>query len=93
MRERERDRETERERERNSSDKEFKSSHLLLLLSLQFCEGGDLATYIAEHAPLKESDIAFLLKQIANAMQYLREKGIVHRDLKPQVRNWIFFGG
>lgn len=57
----------------------------------QYCNGGDLADYLAAKGTLSEDTIRLFLVQLAGAMKALFAKGIVHRDLKPQVclRNFV----
>ncbi|XP_076269586.1 serine/threonine-protein kinase unc-51-like protein Atg1 isoform X2 [Rhynchophorus ferrugineus] len=51
---------------------------------MEFCNGGDLADYLAAKGSLSEDTIRLFLNQLAGAMWALHAKGIVHRDLKPQ---------
>jgi serine/threonine-protein kinase ULK2 len=53
-------------------------------LQFQYCNGGDLADYLAAKGTLSEDTIRLFLCQLAGAMKALFAKGIVHRDLKPQ---------
>lgn len=53
-----------------------------------WCDGGDLGSWMnqhsAEHSPLPQwQDVAKLIADVADAVQYAHEKGVVHRDLKP----------
>uniref|UniRef100_A0A182Q4E9 Protein kinase domain-containing protein n=1 Tax=Anopheles farauti TaxID=69004 RepID=A0A182Q4E9_9DIPT len=50
----------------------------------EFCNGGDLADYLAVKGTLSEDTIRLFLGQLANAMKALYQAGVVHRDLKPQ---------
>lgn len=54
------------------------------LVQFQYCNGGDLADYLAVKGTLSEDTIRLFLIQLAGAMKALFAKGIVHRDLKPQ---------
>uniref|UniRef100_A0A182J2S3 Protein kinase domain-containing protein n=1 Tax=Anopheles atroparvus TaxID=41427 RepID=A0A182J2S3_ANOAO len=51
---------------------------------LGYCNGGDLADYLAVKGTLSEDTIRLFLGQLANAMKALYQAGVVHRDLKPQ---------
>jgi serine/threonine-protein kinase ULK/ATG1 len=51
---------------------------------MEFCNGGNLGSYVAEKAPLSEGKIVHLLHGIASALQCLHAKRILHRDLKPE---------
>uniref|UniRef100_A0A8C9W3I0 non-specific serine/threonine protein kinase n=1 Tax=Scleropages formosus TaxID=113540 RepID=A0A8C9W3I0_SCLFO len=53
-------------------------------VSLQYCNGGDLADYLQAKGTLREDTLRVFLQQIAAAMRILNSKGIIHRDLKPQ---------
>jgi len=55
-----------------------------IFLIMEYCNGGDLNSYISQHAPMSESDIAIFLRQLVEALNYLSLKSILHRDLKPQ---------
>ncbi|XP_058067418.1 serine/threonine-protein kinase ULK2 [Anopheles bellator] len=53
-------------------------------LVMEYCNGGDLADYLAVKGTLSEDTIRLFLGQLANAMKALYQAGVVHRDLKPQ---------
>uniref|UniRef100_A0A182NT05 Protein kinase domain-containing protein n=1 Tax=Anopheles dirus TaxID=7168 RepID=A0A182NT05_9DIPT len=53
-------------------------------MAILFCNGGDLADYLAVKGTLSEDTIRLFLGQLANAMKALYQAGVVHRDLKPQ---------
>ncbi|PSN54418.1 hypothetical protein C0J52_10975 [Blattella germanica] len=55
-----------------------------VFLVMEYCNGGDLADYLAIKGTLSEDTIRLFLCQLAGAMKALHAKGIVHRDLKPQ---------
>lgn len=61
-----------------------KESPTHVFLVMEYCNGGDLADYLAAKGTLSEDTIRFFLHQLADAMKTLYNKGIVHRDLKPQ---------
>jgi len=54
-----------------------------IYLVLEYCEGGDLSSYLKKHKPLSEDTARYFLRQLAAGLQYLDSKNIVHRDLKP----------
>lgn len=54
-----------------------------ICLVMEFCDNGDLNSYIEKHAPLPEDDIFYIMKQLIDALSYLRSMNIMHRDLKP----------
>merc|ERR1719253_1924302 len=53
---------------------------------MQYCEGGDLATYIKDMAKrkmrIREVQIMNYFVQIVQALQYIHQSRILHRDLK-----------
>ncbi|XP_059146070.1 serine/threonine-protein kinase unc-51-like isoform X2 [Physella acuta] len=53
-------------------------------LVMEYCNGGDLADCLHRNGTLSEDTLCSYVKQIAEAMKALQQKGIVHRDLKPQ---------
>ncbi|KAM8974176.1 inhibitor of nuclear factor kappa-B kinase subunit beta [Pelodytes ibericus] len=59
----------------------------LPLLSMEYCEGGDLRKYLNQFdncCGLREGAILTLLGDISSALRYLHENRIIHRDLKPE---------
>ncbi|XP_025089781.1 serine/threonine-protein kinase ULK2-like isoform X2 [Pomacea canaliculata] len=58
------------------------ANHVYLVM--EYCNGGDLAEYLASQGTLTEDTLSSFLRQIAGAMKAMNAKGIVHRDLKPQ---------
>nr|XP_040230722.1 serine/threonine-protein kinase ULK2 isoform X1 [Anopheles coluzzii] len=55
-----------------------------VFLVMEYCNGGDLADYLAVKGTLSEDTIRLFLGQLANAMKALYQADVVHRDLKPQ---------
>eukprot|EP00929_Paragymnodinium_shiwhaense_P032452 TRINITY_DN1797_c0_g1_i1.p1 TRINITY_DN1797_c0_g1~~TRINITY_DN1797_c0_g1_i1.p1 ORF type:complete len:656 (-),score=177.80 TRINITY_DN1797_c0_g1_i1:74-2041(-) len=57
-----------------------------LVIVMQYCEGGDLASYIKEMARrkmrIREVQIMNYFVQIVQALQYIHQQRILHRDLK-----------
>lgn len=57
-----------------------------LVIVMQYCEGGDLATLIKDHAKAKkrmrEELIMSYFVQVLHALQYIHGQRILHRDLK-----------
>lgn len=57
-----------------------------LVIIMQYCEGGDLATYIKDmrkqRQRIDEQQIMHYFVQILQALQYIHSKRILHRDLK-----------
>jgi serine/threonine-protein kinase ULK/ATG1 len=55
-----------------------------ICLVMEFCDAGDLGIFIIAKAPMKESLIQHITRQIVAGIKYMRAQDIVHRDLKPQ---------
>ena len=53
-------------------------------LVMDYCEGGELFSYIVEQGKLSEPVAALLFKQVAGAVAYCHSFGVAHRDLKPE---------
>lgn len=51
---------------------------------MELCDAGNLSTYIKKHQRLPENTCKFFMRQLALALQYMREKNVSHFDLKPQ---------
>mmetsp|Transcript_146616 Transcript_146616/g.258357 ORF Transcript_146616/g.258357 Transcript_146616/m.258357 type:complete len:595 (-) Transcript_146616:90-1874(-) len=68
---------------------EYKESWFMgnaIVISMQYCEGGDLATYIKDtarrRARIREVQIMSWFVQILSALHYVHDEKILHRDLK-----------
>ena len=60
------------------------SEHGKFHIVMEFCEGGDLATYIKQQRkPLPEDQIINWFKKMTSGIDYLHGENILHRDLKP----------
>ncbi|KAF7843737.1 serine/threonine-protein kinase ATG1a isoform X1 [Senna tora] len=55
-----------------------------IYLILEYCNGGDLATYIHRCGKVSESVACHFMRHLAAGLQVLQEKNLIHRDLKPQ---------
>jgi len=53
-------------------------------LVLEYCDSGDLSKHLERAAPLPESVIHDMLKQLSHAIQYAHAHDVWHRDIKPQ---------
>ncbi|KAK3148540.1 hypothetical protein QOZ80_3BG0296340 [Eleusine coracana subsp. coracana] len=56
----------------------------VLYLVLEYCDGGDLGSFLNKHGRLPEATAKDLMRQLAEGLKVLRGRNIVHRDLKPQ---------
>lgn len=55
-----------------------------IFLVLEFCAGGDLASYIRLHGRIQDPVAKNLMKQLGAGMKVLHSNHIIHRDLKPE---------
>lgn len=51
-------------------------------LVIQYCNNGDLETYLKKMGKLSEEEAVYFLMQIMNAFQVLHKNKIMHRDVK-----------
>ena len=63
--------------------KDFQWDENNIFLILEYCSGGDLSTFIRRYRHLPEHVARKFLRQLALALQFIREKNISHMDLKP----------
>uniref|UniRef100_A0AAY4D1Q4 Protein kinase domain-containing protein n=1 Tax=Denticeps clupeoides TaxID=299321 RepID=A0AAY4D1Q4_9TELE len=52
-------------------------------ICMELCAGGDLTDIYMGTGSLKESQVAFVAKEVLETLLYLHQKGYVHRDIKP----------
>ena len=50
----------------------------------EYCEGGDLFSYIMKHRYIPEDKTKIIICQILKTLKYLHENHITHRDIKPE---------
>uniref|UniRef100_A0A915PUK8 non-specific serine/threonine protein kinase n=1 Tax=Setaria digitata TaxID=48799 RepID=A0A915PUK8_9BILA len=55
-----------------------------IYLIMEFCGGGDLASFIKHYGSLPEAVTRRFFRQLASAIQYMRAMNVAHMDLKPQ---------
>ncbi|VDM50344.1 unnamed protein product, partial [Toxocara canis] len=55
-----------------------------IYLIMEYCGGGDLASFIRQHGSLPEAITRRFFRQLAAALFYMRAMNIAHMDLKPQ---------
>lgn len=51
---------------------------------MEYCDGGDLSSFIRKRHKLPEQICRRFLQQLALALKYLRNNNVCHMDLKPQ---------
>lgn len=64
--------------------KDFLWDSKKIYIVTEFCNGGDLSTYIHRKHTLQESICKIFLRQLALALRYMRSNEVSHFDLKPQ---------
>ena len=52
---------------------------------MEFLEHGDLHNHMRNNGTFPETEAASITAQVAQALQYMHEKGFIHRDIKPKV--------
>ncbi|XP_047972247.1 serine/threonine-protein kinase ATG1t [Salvia hispanica] len=55
-----------------------------VILVMEFCEGGNLASFIRLHGRVQQCLAKRFMQQLGNGLQVLKQNHIVHRDLKPE---------
>ncbi|XVE86584.1 hypothetical protein DITRI_Ditri18aG0045200 [Diplodiscus trichospermus] len=59
-------------------------SESCLFLVLEFCSGGNLASYIRHHGRVQEQLARRFMQQLGSGLEVLQSHHIIHRDLKPE---------
>ena len=54
----------------------------MLFIVTDYCQGGDLFSYILEKNTILEAEMCIIMKQLLSALSYLSTQGICHRDIK-----------
>ncbi|MGE3807970.1 MAG: protein kinase [Gemmataceae bacterium] len=52
-------------------------------LVMEYIEGKDLGTLVTKHGPLALEQASTYLRQAAQGLQHVHDRGLVHRDIKP----------
>lgn len=55
-----------------------------IYIVMEYCDGGDLSSFIHERHKLPENVCRQFMQQLALALKFLRQNNICHLDLKPQ---------
>uniref|UniRef100_A0A1I8MKH6 Serine/threonine-protein kinase ULK3 n=1 Tax=Musca domestica TaxID=7370 RepID=A0A1I8MKH6_MUSDO len=55
-----------------------------IYIVLEYCNAGSLSSFIRSKKSLPEATCKYFLRQLASAVQYMRNNDISHFDLKPQ---------
>lgn len=61
----------------------FEWDNRLLIIIMEYVEGGDLGKLISDEAPFSEDMVQVMSKQLLSALGYLHANNITHRDVKP----------
>jgi calcium-dependent protein kinase len=61
----------------------FDEEHYLFIIE-EYCEGGDLFSFLMRRRMLPENLTTSIIKQLLTTLCYLHGKGITHRDIKPE---------
>ncbi|XVF61851.1 hypothetical protein PTKIN_Ptkin08bG0167200 [Pterospermum kingtungense] len=59
-------------------------SESCLFLVLEFCPGGNLASFIRRHGRVQEQLARRFMQQLGSGLEVLQSHHIIHRDLKPE---------
>jgi 5'-AMP-activated protein kinase catalytic alpha subunit len=62
---------------------DVKKSNKIFLIT-EYCNGGDLLSYMRTYKSRTENDIKIIFKQLISGIEYLFSEGVIHRDIKPQ---------
>lgn len=55
-----------------------------IYIIMEYCDGGDLSSFIKRRCKLPEKVCQKFLQQLAIGLQFLHSQNICHLDLKPQ---------
>ncbi|KAH7566019.1 hypothetical protein ACOSQ2_022572 [Xanthoceras sorbifolium] len=55
-----------------------------MFLVIEFCHGGNLASYIRQHGRVPEHTTRKFIQQLGAGLEILHSRHIIHRDLKPE---------
>jgi serine/threonine protein kinase len=55
----------------------------MLLLVFEYCEGGDLESFLNKHGPMAEEELLHVMFSMALAIRHCHRRNVAHRDIKP----------
>lgn len=61
---------------------EFMETNNNFYLVIQYCNNGDLESYLKKYGHLTENEAVYFLMQIMNGFRELHKHQIMHRDVK-----------
>ena len=50
---------------------------------MEYCNGGDLASFLGKKGRFREMEAVKLMKQICDGVRYIHQQNVLHRDIKP----------
>mmetsp|Transcript_12177 Transcript_12177/g.34528 ORF Transcript_12177/g.34528 Transcript_12177/m.34528 type:complete len:569 (+) Transcript_12177:71-1777(+) len=61
----------------------YEKGHVMYIV-MEYCDGGPVFDWIAEHGFIEESITKDIITQVAGALKYAHSNAVAHRDLKPE---------
>lgn len=62
----------------------FSIIYSFVYIVMDYCQGGDLRSYLKTKKRLPENQCLYFFRQILKALEYLHSLNVAHMDLKPQ---------
>lgn len=57
---------------------------------MEYLEAGSLLDIIKEYGPLEEPFVAFIMRELLTALQYLHGERKIHRDVKAGIHDIVY---